>query len=331
MNGEDDRDNERKLREERLIASMEEQLFKIHTTTSQSSPSKRSSLSQVPLPSMASSTSPRQRLLPSDATVKRQQPARPLQPDLSSLARQTPEPSRTYSPELSVLKNDKNCFFDFSQPSQTNEQFGPHNPHMAQMNWQDSSSSGNGGLCQPLSSPKQPYSSSLENLDPSAKEFLVDAGVILDNSNSPLTSASSMPNLAANPPSSPAAFHQNPISSSLSNLEGEFSKYLISNAEMEQYEAEYKRCASIIANGSIEQLATSSAGNGGSPGTDQNSIITAAASAAALAAAAANGMFNTAATVSMQAGYNLNPTESTPPPAAPPPQLSTSGMTTDIL
>ena len=56
MNGEDDRDNERKLREERLIASMEEQLFKIHTTTNtQSSPSKRSSLSQVPLPSMASS------------------------------------------------------------------------------------------------------------------------------------------------------------------------------------------------------------------------------------------------------------------------------------
>ena len=126
-------------------------------------------------------------------------------------------------------------------------------------------------------------------------------------------------------------FFQNPISSSLSNLEGEFSKYLISNAEMEQYEAEYKRCASIIANGSIEQLATSSAGNGGSPGTDQNSIITAAASAAALAAAAANGMFNTAATVSMQAGYNLNPTESTPPPPAPPPQLSTSGMTTDVL
>ena len=56
MNGEEDRDNERKLREERLIASMEEQLFKIHTTTNtQSSPSKRSSLSQVPLPSMASS------------------------------------------------------------------------------------------------------------------------------------------------------------------------------------------------------------------------------------------------------------------------------------
>ena len=66
---------------------------------------------------------------------------------------------------------------------------------------------GSSGLSQPPS-PKQPYSSSLENLDPSAKEFLVDAGVILDNSNSPLSSATSMPNLAANPPSSPAAFHQ---------------------------------------------------------------------------------------------------------------------------
>ena len=102
-------------------------------------------------------------------------------------------------------------------------------------------------------------------------------------------------------------------------MEGEFSKYLISNAEMEQYEAEYKRCASIIANGSIEQLATTSAN---SPGTDQNSIITAAASAAALAAAAANGMLNTA-TVTM-AGYT-NTAETTVPPQAPSPQLSTSG------
>ena len=113
-------------------------------------------------------------------------------------------------------------------------------------------------------------------------------------------------------------FFQNPISSSLSNLEGEFSKYLISNAEMEQYEAEYKRCASIIANGSIEQLATTSAN---SPGTDQNSIITAAASAAALAAAAANGMLNTA-TVTM-AGYT-NTAGTTVPQATSPP-LSTSG------
>ena len=93
---------------------------------------------------------------------------------------------------------------------------------------------------------------------------------------------------------------------------------------MEQYEAEYKRCASIIANGSIEQLATTSAN---SPGTDQNSIITAAASAAALAAAAANGMLNTA-TVTM-AGYTN--TAETTVPQAPSPQLSTSGKLVDWI
>ena len=128
---------------------------------------------------------------------------------MSSLARQTPEPSRTYSPELSVLKNDKNCFFDFSQTSSTannhTNQPSPQ-PLNQMMTWPDPVM-GSSGLSQPPS-PKQPYSSSLENLDPSAKEFLVDAGVILDNSNSPLSSATSMPNLAANPPSSPAAFHQ---------------------------------------------------------------------------------------------------------------------------
>ncbi len=68
-----------------------------------------------------------------------------------------------------------------------------------------------------------------------------------------------------------------PASASLTNLEGEFSKYLISNAEMEQYEAEYQRCASIIANGSIEQLATAQvpggqnmSPNNGQPQPQQN-------------------------------------------------------------
>ena len=42
-------------------------------------------------------------------------------------------------------------------------------------------------------------------------------------------------------------------STSLTNLEGEFSKYLISNAEMEQYEQEYKRCESIISIGGSSQ------------------------------------------------------------------------------
>ena len=47
MNAEEDRDNERKLNEEKLIASMEEQLYKIHSV--QSSPSRK--ISQVPIPS----------------------------------------------------------------------------------------------------------------------------------------------------------------------------------------------------------------------------------------------------------------------------------------
>lgn len=241
MNLEEDRDNERKLREERLIASMEEQLYKIHSV--QSSPSKK--LSQVPLPN-SNRPSSQGRLLPStnldshESIAKRRSEsmppplARPLHSDLSSLA--TPEPSRTYSPELSVLKNDgtKN-FFDFSlQP-------GPNTT----LSW-DSLLEQNKQLDK-----QQPYSSSLENLDPSAKEFLVDAGVILDNSSNALTSASSMPNLANS-----NGFQPLKGTASMSNLEGEFSKYLISNAEMEEYEAEYKRCASIIANGSIEQLAS---------------------------------------------------------------------------
>ena len=33
------------------------------------------------------------------------------------------------------------------------------------------------------------------------------------------------------------------------NLEGDFAKYLISNEEMEQYEAEYQRCANALAAG----------------------------------------------------------------------------------
>ncbi len=36
------------------------------------------------------------------------------------------------------------------------------------------------------------------------------------------------------------------------NLEGEFSKYLISNEEMEQYEAEYQRCANALASGNSD-------------------------------------------------------------------------------
>jgi hypothetical protein len=56
--------------------------------------------------------------------------------------------------------------------------------------------SGSSGHWQERSFSQQPYSSSLENLDPSAKEFLVDAGVILDKSAIQTKVSSSMPNLS---------------------------------------------------------------------------------------------------------------------------------------
>ena len=110
---------------------------------------------------------------------------------------------------------------------------------------------------------QQPYSSSLENLDPSAKEFMVDAGVVLDKSSIINTVSSSMPNLskingyiAGN--SDPGRSGESEGSEQLGpdgkkgNLEGEFSKYLISNEEMEQYEAEYQRCANALASGNSD-------------------------------------------------------------------------------
>ena len=99
-----------------------------------------------------------------------------LLPSLSSLLN-PPEPSRTYSPELSVLKNGRG--------------------------------SGGHGHQGPRCFPEKihPFSASLENLDPSAKEFLVDAGVLLESIKAPkftsafspftsaISSATSMPNL----------------------------------------------------------------------------------------------------------------------------------------
>ncbi len=193
MNVEDDRDNERKLREERLIASMEEQLYKIHSV--QSSPSKK--MSQVPLPN--SHRQHGQRLLPttnndpaSEQSLNKRRSesmppplSRPLQPDLSSLAHQTPEPLRTYSPELSVLKNDKSNFFDFSHQAQFQSGFQQQPVgNQFTMSWDTLTQQQQNQQQQLMQNqqhqlPQHPYSSSLENLDPSAKEFLVDAGVLL--------------------------------------------------------------------------------------------------------------------------------------------------------
>ena len=240
MNAEEDRDNDRKLNEEKLIASMEEQLYKIHSV--QSSPNRK--ISQVPVPSLKqrlpTTSNNNDAIMTNGDVIKRRNESipppltRPIQPDLSLLAHQTPEPSRTYSPELSVLKNDKSNFFDFN----------PH--HVAAASWESLLDAN-----KPPEKPVHPYSSSLENLDP--KEFLVDAGIVLDQNTNTLTSAASMPNLAVTV-AQQQSFPNLKGTSSLTNLEGEFSKYLISNAEMEQYEQEYKRCESIvIANGSQEQ------------------------------------------------------------------------------
>ena len=69
MNLEEDRDNERKLREERLIVSMEDQLYKIHSV--QSSPNKSSNKnSAVPIPTFAGGSSPRNRLYHNDLDTR---------------------------------------------------------------------------------------------------------------------------------------------------------------------------------------------------------------------------------------------------------------------
>ena len=152
-----------------------------------------------------------------------------------------------------MLKNDKSNFFDFnpqalaaaSWESLLDANKPPEKPHPT--------------MIHPMGMHVHPYSTSLDNLDP--KEFLVDAGIVLDQNThqNTLVTASSMPNLAIVVQQQQQQQNQQVFanlknnSTSLTNLEGEFSKYLISNAEMEQYEQEYKRCESIIAVGSQEQ------------------------------------------------------------------------------
>ena len=86
-----------------------------------------------------------------------------------------------------------------------------------------------------------PFSSSLENLD--TQEFLVDAGI-------KLPSAASMPNLTSVGKMKDGIIRSNSIPDSSSssggggdNVDGELAKYLISNEEMELYEAEYHKAA----------------------------------------------------------------------------------------
>ena len=85
-----------------------------------------------------------------------------------------------------------------------------------------------------------PYSSSLENLDPSTQEFMVDAGIKLPTTTGHMTSAASMPNLTSIGKVKDQIVRSNSIPDN-SAIEGELAKYLISNEEMEHYEAEYHK------------------------------------------------------------------------------------------
>merc|ERR1719412_2965799 len=90
MNAEEDRDNDRKLNEEKLIASMEEQLYKIHSV--QSSPNRK--ISQVPVPSLkqrlpTTTSNNNDAIMTNGDVIKRRNESipppltRPIQPDLS--------------------------------------------------------------------------------------------------------------------------------------------------------------------------------------------------------------------------------------------------------
>ena len=221
MNIEEDKDNDRKLKEERLIESMEEQLYKIRSVNS--SPSKQSTPSEtnktsIPSPQNSPNKNNKRAIgermkqnhvspeVPSAFSIRRRSESLP--PPMKryvevssaehqlrkipypSFASEKSEPSRTYSHELSAIKKPED---DFSLKSSN---FSNGNYAMKNDVFSNQLKKG------------QPYSSSLENLDPSAKEFLVDAGVILDNmgplsravatndANFILPSGTSLPNLS---------------------------------------------------------------------------------------------------------------------------------------
>ena len=194
MNIEEDKDNDRKLKEERLIESMEEQLYKIRSVNS--SPSKQSTPSEtnkthIPSPQNSPNKNNKRVIgerikqnhvsaeVPSASSIRRRSESLPppmkRYVEVSSAEHQLrkipypsftsekSEPSRTYSHELSAIKKPED---DFSLKS---SYFSNGNYAMKSDVFSNELKKG------------QPYSSSLENLDPSAKEFLVDAGVILDN------------------------------------------------------------------------------------------------------------------------------------------------------
>ena len=223
MNIEEDKDNDRKLKEERLIESMEDQLYKVRSVSS--SPCKQQSPAEVKkssIPSPLSSPSKQNNKRERDEEIKKRvslsvassslanirRRSESLPPQLkkgldgkdeppfnkmpyNSYSSQISDPSGMYSNELPNMKPELRSSVElFRVPS-----FG-----------KDDNKSYEGEIMGGIKR-DQPYSSSLENLDPSAKEFLVDAGIILNNvspsntiaktdDHSMLPSATSLPNIS---------------------------------------------------------------------------------------------------------------------------------------
>ncbi|TRY77320.1 hypothetical protein TCAL_11644 [Tigriopus californicus] len=277
MDAELDRENDRKLREERLIYSMEEQMNKIYSV--EASPNHKRSPSRIGEDNNGSQYSSSHGRW-ADLTDSRRR-SESLPPNLSRTTGNrteilrletnegkhlvgkgrfdSPEPSQTYSPDVSLSFRDP---VSAVMPS-VNRVANPWVSKSAMssgMSTTTSITSGSAGSSLiPQSSLDQngstgipaAYSMSLENLDPSAKEFLVDAGVTLETTNL-LSSASSLPNLTKIDQN---GIHGDILSKSNSQgsalhkpLEGEFSKFMISSEEMMKYEAEYKKASMEIAN-----------------------------------------------------------------------------------
>ena len=205
---EEERDDDRKLREERLIANMEEQIKQVQGAK----------FEQLVAPSAIPS-----RLL--DRKRSESLPPALSRAELPSLGARP----RYSSPEPQM--------FGSSEPTKPNPPKPSYSQEIAQRNiWQSES--------KPEEKEKArlttPYSSSLENLDPSTQEFLVDAGIKLPTTTGHMTSAASMPNLTSIGKVKDQIVRSNSIPDN-SNIDGELAKYLISNEEMEHYEAEYHK------------------------------------------------------------------------------------------
>eukprot|EP00090_Calanus_glacialis_P014558 TRINITY_DN23370_c0_g1_i1.p1 TRINITY_DN23370_c0_g1~~TRINITY_DN23370_c0_g1_i1.p1 ORF type:complete len:1795 (+),score=259.45 TRINITY_DN23370_c0_g1_i1:414-5798(+) len=215
----DERDDDRKLREERLIANMEEQIKQVQGAK----------FEQLVTPSAIPS---RLRSLGLDRKRSESLPPALNRAESSTNVKQgfnSPEPQRLITEEIPKSE---------TPPPAYSQEIGQRNIWQSEVQSQEKE-------FKVKSSLSTPYSSSLENLDPSTQEFLVDAGIKLPTSTGNMTSAASMPNLTSIGKVKDPLVRSNSIPDN-SNIDGDLSKYLISNEEMEHYEAEYHKAAKEI-------------------------------------------------------------------------------------